>query len=150
MGVYSVHSPILFIYPFILRFKSGTLLVESLINQLGCFNLAKSQWSWIPHTRLLSKIFSFRKGGAIKTGFSPSQARLLALLMSSLLHGMFFVMMGTKGEFWVLFGAYVLAAFARAILTGEITIVSHIRVLMIFCYTSVFVIIIAFRSKEKI
>jgi hypothetical protein len=37
---------------------------------------------------------------------------------------MFFVVMGTKGGFWVLFCAYALAAFARAILSGEISIVA--------------------------
>lgn len=100
--------------------------MESLIHQLGRFDLAKSQWSWIPQTWLHFKIFSFKKGDANNTGFSPSQARLLALLLSSFLHGMFFVMMGTRGSFWVLFCAYALAAFARSILTGEILITANI------------------------
>lgn len=119
--------------------------MESIINQLGCFDLAKSQPSWIPQTCLPSKFFSFRKGASKHTGFSPSQARLLALLLSSFLHGMFFVMMGTKGGFWVLFGAYVIAAFARAILTGEIT--SFVDILLALtspCFLSVIVIIITF------
>lgn len=103
-----------------LGFFSGTLLVESLISQLGRFDLAKSRWRWIPCTWLPFRIFPFKKGNTKHTGFSPSQARLLALVLSSCLHGMFFVMMGTKGGFWVLFFAYALAAFARAILTASL------------------------------
>jgi len=95
------------------------------MNQLGRFDMAKSQWCWIPQTRLGSTIL-FKKSGATNTGFSPSQARLQALLLSSFLHGMFFVMMGTKGGFWVLFWAYALAAFARAILSGEISTTANI------------------------
>lgn len=51
--------------------------------------------------------------------FSAVQARHVGLFVSSILHGMFFVVMGTRGGFPVLFFAYALAAFARAILTGE-------------------------------
>jgi len=124
--------------------------VESLINQLGRFDLEKSQWSWIPQIWLLSRVFPFRKSGAKHIGCSPSQARLLALLLSSFLHGMFFVMMGTKGRFWVLFGAYILAAFARAILTGEITgVVNILLALMSACFLSVIVSTITFKSPRR-
>ncbi|PPQ90444.1 hypothetical protein CVT25_014962 [Psilocybe cyanescens] len=97
-------------------FMVGTCLVESIVNQLGCFDLTSNHSSWIP--RLSFSCLSIRKPGNNKIGYSPSQARHVALLVSSILHGMFFVMMGSRGGFWVVFGAYAVAAFARSILTG--------------------------------
>lgn len=99
------------------RFMSGTFLVETVVNKLGCFDLEKRHWSWIPYTNLFSRP-SPGKPKEKKIGYSPSQARLLALLLSSTLHAVFFVMMGTEAGFWVSFGAYAIAAFARSILTG--------------------------------
>lgn len=100
------------------RFMVGTCLVESIVNQLGCFDLTSNHSSWIP--RLSFSCLSIRKPGNNKIGYSPSQARHVALLVSSILHGMFFVMMGSRGGFWVVFGAYAVAAFARSILTGKL------------------------------
>lgn len=93
------------------RFLIGTLLLETIVNGFGRFDLSKVQWSWIP------KFFS--KGQSTPVGFSLSQARLLSLLFSSTIHGFFFVMMGARGGFGGSFAAYSVAAFARAILTGE-------------------------------
>ncbi len=47
------------------------------------------------------------------------QSQHLALALASLLHAMFFVLMGTRSGYPTLFIAYVTAAFGRAILTGE-------------------------------
>ena len=99
------------------RFLAGTLLMESIINQLGRFSPTSGHWSWFPK-------FSFPQFLSAKQpqkviGYSPSQARLLAVLLSSCLHGMFFIMMGSKGGYWVSFCAYTLSAFARSILTGK-------------------------------
>ncbi|KAF8168311.1 major facilitator superfamily domain-containing protein [Crassisporium funariophilum] len=100
-------------------FIFGTLIVESIINQLGRFVLTRTQWTWLPQFSCLSWFQS--KGSAPKqVGFSKSQSRLLAILISSILHGLFFVLMGSKGGFWVLFSAYALAAFARSILTASL------------------------------
>lgn len=52
-----------------------------------------------------------------QTSFAQSQH--LALIVGSLLHAMFFVLMGTRSGYPTLFVAYVTAAFARAILIGE-------------------------------
>ncbi|CAA7264720.1 unnamed protein product [Cyclocybe aegerita] len=93
----------------------GTFLVELIINYLSQFNLAKTCWSWFPASILFSP-----KHTQKKLGFSPSQGRLLTLLFSSTVHAMFFVMMGSKNGYWVLFFAYVVAAFARSILTASL------------------------------
>ena len=92
--------------------------MESIINQLGRFSPTSGNWSWIPKISFLP-LFLFAKQPQKVIGYSPSQARLLALLLSSCLHGIFFIMMGSKGEFWHSFCAYMLAAFARSILTGR-------------------------------
>ena len=101
------------------RFLAGTLLVESIINQLGCFSLKNGHWSWFPSISFFPQLPSANKPRKV-IGYSPSQARLLSLLLSSCLHAMFFIMMGSKGGYWVLFCAYALAAFARSILTGKV------------------------------
>ncbi|KAJ3507663.1 hypothetical protein NLJ89_g6181 [Agrocybe chaxingu] len=93
----------------------GTFLVELIINYLSQFNLTKTCWSWFPASILFS-----RKHTQKKLGFSPSQGRLLTLLFSSTVHAMFFVMMGSRSGYWVLFFGYVVAAFARSILTASL------------------------------
>lgn len=95
----------------------STILIETLIHFLGQFDLSKTHWSWIPEFTFFG-IRSPRKAPK-SVGNSPSQARLLALLIASILHGSFFVMMGSRGSFWVMFFAYSVAAFARSILTGK-------------------------------
>uniref|UniRef100_A0A8H7Y8V3 Major facilitator superfamily (MFS) profile domain-containing protein n=1 Tax=Psilocybe cubensis TaxID=181762 RepID=A0A8H7Y8V3_PSICU len=96
-------------------FIVGTMLVESIINQLGRFRLVADHSSWIPAIQLLKT-----KQSDNEIGYSPSQARHISLLVSSILHGMFFVMMGSRGGFWAAFGAYAVAAFARSVLTGRL------------------------------
>lgn len=105
------------------RFLTGTLLVEFIINQLGRFSPTKAHWSWFPRISFFPQ-FLVSKEPRTVIGYSPSQARLLALLVSSCLHGMFFIMMGSKGGYWVSFCAYALAAFARSILTDKIHSIS--------------------------
>ena len=96
----------------------GTLLVESIINQLGRFSPTSGHWSWFPKISFLPQFLSAKQPQKV-IGYSPSQARLLAVLLSSCLHGMFFIMMGSKGGFWLSFCAYMVVAFARSILTGK-------------------------------
>lgn len=100
------------------RFLAGTLLVESIINQLGRFSPTSGHWSWFPKISFFPQFLSAKQPQKV-VGYSPSQARLLAVLLSSCLHGMFFIMMGSKGGYWVFFCAYMLSAFARSILTGK-------------------------------
>ncbi|TFK41367.1 major facilitator superfamily domain-containing protein [Crucibulum laeve] len=92
-------------------FIVGTLLVESIMKMLGRVCLTHLQRSLVPAL--------FRGSGKTHEGtsFSALQARHVGLLISSVLHGVFFVIMGTRGGFAVLFLAYVVAAFARSILT---------------------------------
>ena len=104
------------------RFLAGTLLVESIINQLGLFSPTSGHWSWFPKISFFSQFFSAKQPQPQPQkviGHSLSQARLLAVLLSSVLHGMFFIMMGSKGGFWLTFSAYILSSFARSILTGK-------------------------------
>ena len=100
------------------RFLVGTLLVESIINQFGRFSPTSEHWSWFPKISFFPQFLSAKQPQKV-IGYSPSQARLLAVLLSSCLHGMFFIMMGSKGGFWLSFCAFLLSAFARAILTGK-------------------------------
>jgi len=57
-------------------------------------------------------------------GYSPTQARHSALFVASVVHALYFIMMGSQGGFPVMFVAYALAAFARAILSGKIIALS--------------------------
>ncbi|KAF8203264.1 hypothetical protein BJ912DRAFT_920416 [Pholiota molesta] len=100
-------------------FMIGTMLLESIVNQLGRFDPSKNTWSWVPQMTLFRHIFA-RDRSKKDSAFSPSQARFLSLLVSSTLHAMFFVVMGiARGGFWVIFFAYALAAFSRSILTSS-------------------------------
>ena len=92
--------------------------MESIINQLGRFSPKSGHWSWIPEISFFPRVLSAKQRQKV-IGYSPSQARLLAVLLSSCLHAIFFIMMGSKGGFWLSFCAYMLAAFARSILTGQ-------------------------------
>ncbi|KJA25980.1 hypothetical protein HYPSUDRAFT_64204 [Hypholoma sublateritium FD-334 SS-4] len=94
-------------------FISGTLLVESIIHRLGRFDPTKSTSTCVPQLNL------FARGPLKETGFSPAQAKWVSLLVSSTLHALFFVIMGTARGYWPLFCAYAVAAFARSILTGK-------------------------------
>lgn len=78
---------------------------------LGRFRVQRNQstfLSFIP-------IFHKRDGDL---GKSDSQARYLVLVLASLIHATYFVLMGSRSGFPVMFLAYVLSAFSRALLTG--------------------------------
>ena len=95
------------------RFFLGTFLVESIITILARFQLLR-----------FKKIF-FKKNNCIEddlrldTHSSSSQGRHLVLLIASIAHAMYFVMMGSRSGFPVMFLAYVVSAFARALLAGQ-------------------------------
>jgi hypothetical protein len=96
------------------RFFLGTFLVESIITVLARFQLR----------RLRVKIF-FKTNNRNEDGLdthcysSSSQGRHLVLLIASIAYAMYFVMMGSRRGFPVMFLAYVISAFARALLAGQ-------------------------------
>ncbi|KAF9451790.1 MFS general substrate transporter [Macrolepiota fuliginosa MF-IS2] len=94
-------------------FFIGTFLVEIILKWLGRFSLESSKKSIIPHTLI---IFN-KKAPAV--GHSASHARHLALVIAGVMHAFYFIMMGSRGGFPVMFVAYAMAAFARALLTGK-------------------------------
>ena len=96
------------------RFGIGTAVVESVIRYLGQFDISAKHWSWIPKTSYSAKSSSPKSF----VGHSPSQARILVILISSVTHATFFVMMGSKSGYWMCFSAYTVAAFSRGLLTG--------------------------------
>ncbi|KAF8898373.1 major facilitator superfamily domain-containing protein [Infundibulicybe gibba] len=85
-------------------FAIGTLVVESVMNHLGRIPLHHKG--------------PFASNGSSAYGYSASRARHLTLILGSVLHACFFIIMGSRGGFPALFMAYVVAAFARAFLTG--------------------------------
>lgn len=96
----------------LLRFFIGTFLIEIILRWLGRFSLERSKKSIIPQSWI-----TFDKRPSF--GYSPTQARHSALLIASVVHAFYFVMMGSQGGFPVMFVAYALAAFARALLSGK-------------------------------
>jgi hypothetical protein len=97
-------------------FLTGTFLLERILKQLGRISRTGTRTSLFPFYPSISK----RTGVDAGVRFSPLQARLLAVIMSGFLHGMFFVIMGTRGGFPAIFVAHSTAAFARSILTGTL------------------------------
>ncbi|KAJ2928860.1 hypothetical protein H1R20_g8167, partial [Candolleomyces eurysporus] len=97
-------------------FLTGTLLLERILQALGKIDRSSTRSSWFP---LMSPFFS-RPSHTRYTSFSSLQARHLGVIISSFLHGMFFMIMGTRGGFPAIFMAYAVAAFARSILTGSL------------------------------
>jgi DMSO reductase anchor subunit len=94
---------------FHVRFFLGTFLVESIITALARFQL-----------RRLKNVFkkSNSNSADLYAHYSSSQGRHLVLLIASIAHAMYFVMMGSRSGFPVMFLAYVVSAFARALLAG--------------------------------
>ncbi|PPR07674.1 hypothetical protein CVT24_003817 [Panaeolus cyanescens] len=102
-----------------LGFIFGTLLVEKINKKLGTFDFSRSTTAWIPRLQSLS-FLRLQKTDPQSIGYSHCQARIIGLFISSILHGTFFVIMASKGGFAALFCAYVVAAFARSILTAAL------------------------------
>ncbi|KAJ3574526.1 hypothetical protein NP233_g1716 [Leucocoprinus birnbaumii] len=93
-------------------FFIGTFLLEIILRWLGRFNHEASRKRIIPHSLVI-----FNKN-ASSCGHSATQARHSALLIASIMHAFYFIMMGSRGGFPVMFIAYAMAAFARALLTA--------------------------------
>lgn len=98
-----------------ISFAFGTVLVESILKALGRIQLGTGRNAIVPPRTV--RLFTARNGTG---GYSASQARSLTLIIASVLHGCHFIMIGLKGGFGVTFLAYAVAAFARALLTGQL------------------------------
>ncbi|KAF8168312.1 major facilitator superfamily domain-containing protein [Crassisporium funariophilum] len=96
-------------------FFAGTFLVESILRVFGRFRLQGAENpfpSFLPTFR--------KKTDDGEVGHSDTQARYLVLLLASVAHSMYFVMMGSRKGFSVMFLAYVVSAFSRALLTAPL------------------------------
>lgn len=102
-------------------FLSGTLLVESIMRLLSRARVNQERSAWYPYFSFppFKKRTSDRRANLDGVRNSFVQSQHIALLVSSLLHGSFFILMGTRSGYATIFVAYVVAAFARAIITGE-------------------------------
>ncbi|KAF5355966.1 hypothetical protein D9756_004248 [Leucocoprinus leucothites] len=96
-------------------FFIGTFLLEIILRWLGRFSLEPSKKSIVPHTLAI-----FKKNRPA-SGHSATQARHSTLLIASVLHAFYFIMMGSRGGFPVMFVAYAMAAFSRALLTDYLS-----------------------------
>lgn len=97
----------------LVRYFIGSLLVESIMQCLGRFLVQRNQRSIFALLPVMR--------GKMKSdfGYSISQARYFTLLIASIIHAMYFIMMASRSGYPVMFVAYVFSAFSRALLTGE-------------------------------
>lgn len=96
------------------RFFLGTFLVESIITVLARFQLRRLKIIFKKNNRNEDDLDSDTHWHS-----SSSQGKHLVLLIASIAYAMYFVMMGSRSGFPVMFLAYVLSAFARALLAGQ-------------------------------
>ncbi|KAF8887929.1 major facilitator superfamily domain-containing protein [Gymnopilus junonius] len=97
---------------------AGTFIVEVLMKYLGRLDLSHhgSQSLFYPFISLVTSKPLHKD----KFGHSESQARYILLVFASLTHASYFIMMGSRSGFPVMFLAYVLSAFSRALLTAPL------------------------------
>lgn len=71
---------------------------------------------------MLSSPWSFgrknQEGNTTVVGFSSSRCRFLTLVLASVAHSTFFMIMGTKSGFPSMLVAYALSAFSRSFILG--------------------------------
>ncbi|KAH9947661.1 MFS general substrate transporter [Amylocystis lapponica] len=98
----------------------GTLLVEYITSFLGRYYLSAADPA-TADTTITSRFL--KRASAVDQAvlvYSPSQSRFLTLVLASMLHAMFFVIMGSKRGFASMLVAYVISAFARSFVTGTL------------------------------
>jgi hypothetical protein len=100
----------------IYRFFAGTFLVESIMKSLGGFRVHRNQSSFFAFLPVFSRKAAFDED----FGHSDLQARFLVLVIASIVHSTYFILMGSRSGFPVMFLAYVLSAFSRALITGKV------------------------------
>ncbi|TDL28841.1 MFS general substrate transporter [Rickenella mellea] len=102
-------------------FTVGTLLLERVLHFMGRIHMPDVGNN---HVSILSLRFQRRKSRLshslhIADSHSPSRARSIVLIIFSVCHATFFILMGTK-SYPALIAAYAVAAFSRAFLTGQV------------------------------
>ena len=85
------------------------------MKSLGGFRVHRNQTSFFAFLPVFSTKTAFDED----FGHSDSQARFLVLVIASIIHSTYFILMGSRSGFPVMFLAYVLSAFSRALLTGK-------------------------------
>ncbi|KAF7306729.1 MFS domain-containing protein [Mycena indigotica] len=100
-------------------FTLGTLFVPRIIAFLGRFYFSHQNLALQPLSPFRS-IFSRSRLGPM--GFSLSQARFLALIITSFASPVNFILMGSKRGLAVMFIAYVIISFGRAISTAPLNL----------------------------
>ena len=96
-------------------------MIENLLIILGRFNFTSQKRSYVPRMLVRWRFHQLRHDLTSPTlGHSPTQARATLLVLASLIHALFFVIMGTGPQYPSLLIAFALAAFARALLTGTL------------------------------
>ena len=94
-------------------------MIETLLELMGRFNFASQKQRCIPYIRISWCFDSLQSNVASPlVGHSPTQARALLVIFASLVHTIFFVIVGTGPRYPSLLIAYALVAFSRAFLTG--------------------------------
>lgn len=96
------------------RFFIGTFLVETILKYFGRYQLEDSTKSFLPRS------FLHFAASRRNIGHSASQGRHRVLILASIIHALYFILMGSRAGFPVMFVAYALAAFSRAILTAPL------------------------------
>jgi hypothetical protein len=94
---------------------ASTFLVESIMGYLGTFRVHRNERSFF------SFMPAFRRKSIFDDdlGYSVVQARFLTLVICSILHSTYFIMMGSRSGFPIMFLAYVMSAFSRTLLAGS-------------------------------
>ncbi len=98
-----------------LRFALGTALVERILALCGWVCISQNSRIFF-----LPAFLRRRHGHGIIRGFSTSQARFIVTFAGTLLHPLFFIIMGCRKNFASMLVAYVISAFARSLLTGKL------------------------------
>jgi hypothetical protein len=94
-------------------------MIETLLEFMGRFDFSSKKQRYIPYISSSWRIRPLPSDVTNSTlGHSPTQARAILVVFASLIHAVFFLIMGTGPQYPSLLIAYALAAFARAFLTG--------------------------------
>lgn len=94
-------------------------MIETLLKFMGRFDLSSQKRSRFPHIHVNWCFHRIHLDVTSPTlGHSPTQARVTLVVLASLVHALFFVIMGAGPRYPTMLVAFGLVAFARALLTG--------------------------------
>lgn len=100
-------------------FTTGTLLVSRIINFLGRFYLSDTKLALFPTSPFR---IALSRPAPDTIGHSTCQARYLVVILASFGSPTTFVLMGSQIGLPIMFLAYVVISFCRAVLTGSWTV----------------------------